>query len=169
MRSADVLVDAFGRIHEAVHRVVDGLTPEDLGFRVDSEANTIAWLVWHLTRIQDDHIAGAAQTEQAWLSGGWRERFDLPFDRMATGYGQRADDVNAVQVQSGDLLLGYHDAVYEQTVRYVRGLTDDDLARIVDASWTPPVTQGVRLVSVLADDLQHVGQAAFVRGIVQRR
>ena len=85
MRSTDVLVDAFGRVHSSVHEVVDGLMPEELGFRVDREANSIAWLVWHLTRIQDDHIADAAQTERAWLSGGWRERFELPFDPTATG------------------------------------------------------------------------------------
>jgi Protein of unknown function (DUF664) len=61
--------------------------------------------------------------------------------------------VAAVQVDSGELLVGYYDA---------------DLARIVDRSWDPPVSLGVRLVSVIADDLQHAGQAAFVRGTLQR-
>ena len=166
---AELLVDAFGRVREVVHRVVDGLTPEQLAFRVDPEANSIAWLVWHLTRIQDDHVADAAQAEQVWTSQGWVERFALPFDPLATGYGHRAADVAAVRVASGELLVGYHDAVHQQTTRYVEGLGDADLARIVDRSWDPPVTLGVRLVSVIADDLQHAGQAALVRGILQRR
>jgi hypothetical protein len=169
MTSADLLVDAFGRIREVVHEVVDGLTPEQLAFRVDPEANSIAWLVWHLTRIQDDHVADVANTEQVWRSQGWVERFGLPLDPRDTGYGHRADDVTAVQVDSGELLVGYHDAVHQQTTRYVSQLKDADLARIVDRSWDPPVTLGVRLVSVIADDLQHAGQAAFVRGILQRR
>jgi hypothetical protein len=169
MTSADLLVDAFGRIREVVHRVVDGLTPEQLAFRVDPRANSIAWLVWHLTRIQDDHVAAAAQTEQVWTSRGWLERFGLPFNPLATGYGHRADDVAAVRVESGELLVGYHDAVHQQTTRYVERLSDTDLARIVDRSWDPPVSLGVRLVSVIADDLQHAGQAAFVRGVVERR
>ena len=74
-----------------------------------------------------------------------------------------------MRVESGQLLVDYHDAVHQQTVRFVEGLGDADLARIVDESWDPPVSLGVRLVSVIADDLQHAGQAAFVRGIVQRR
>jgi Protein of unknown function (DUF664) len=168
MTSAELLVDAFGRIRGVVHRVVDGLGPEQLAFRVDPEANSIAWLVWHLTRIQDDHLADVAGVEQAWTSQGWAERFGLPFDPLDTGYGHRADEVAAVQVGSGELLVGYHDAVHQQTTRYVSRLTDADLDRIVDRSWDPPVSLGVRLVSVIADDLQHAGQAGFVRGILQR-
>lgn len=169
MTSADLLVDAFGRIRQIVHRVVDGLTAEQLAFRVDSRANSIAWLVWHLTRVQDDHVADAVRAEQVWTSRGWVERFGLPFHPAATGYGHRPGEVAAVRVESGDLLLGYHDAVYEQTIRYVERLTDADLSRIVDESWDPPVSLGVRLVSVIADDLQHAGQAAFVRGVAERR
>ncbi|HUZ34726.1 MAG TPA: DUF664 domain-containing protein, partial [Streptosporangiaceae bacterium] len=167
MTSAQLLVDAFGRVRDTVHSAVRGLTPEQLAFRVDSEANSIAWLVWHLTRIQDDHIAGVAQTEQVWTSGGWVDRLGLPFDRMAHGYGHSSADVAAVQVEP-DLLTGYYDAVHEQTIRYVTGLTDADLPRIVDERWDPPVTLAVRLVSVISDDLQHAGQAAFIRGIVER-
>jgi hypothetical protein len=169
MTSAELLVDAFGRIREVVRRVVDGLTAEELGFRVDPEANSIAWLVWHLTRIQDDHVAAVAGVEQVWTSQGWAERFGLPFDPRDTGYGHGAAEVGAARVGSGELLVGYHDAVHRQTVRYVEGLGDGDLGRVVDRSWDPPVTLGVRLVSVIADDLQHVGQAAFVRGVLQRR
>jgi hypothetical protein len=167
MHSADLLVDGFGRIREVVHASVDGLTPKQLAFRIDPDANSVAWLVWHLTRIQDDHVADAAQTEQVWTSRGWVERFALPFGRLATGYGHRADEVAAVTA-SGELLVGYHDAVHQRTTRYVRQLSEADLDRIVDRSWDPPVSLGVRLVSVIADDLQHAGQAAFVRGVLER-
>ena len=169
MTSAELLVDAFGRIRQVAHRAVDGLSPEQLAYRVDPDANSIAWLVWHLTRIQDDHVADVARVEQVWTSQGWGERFGLPFDPRDTGYGHRSEEVAAVQMDSGEQLVGYHDAVHRQTIRYVGGLGDADLGRIVDRSWDPPVTLGVRLVSVIADDLQHAGQAAFVRGVLQRR
>jgi hypothetical protein len=169
MTIAELLVDAFGRIRQVVDGVVRGLTPEQLAFRADDEANSIAWLVWHLTRIQDDHIADVAQFEQVWTEGDWVRRFGLPFEPWETGYGHSSDEVAAVKVESGELLIAYHDAVYEQTIRYVKRLTDPDLDRIVDESWDPPVSLGVRLVSVIEDDLQHAGQAAFVRGIVLRR
>jgi hypothetical protein len=169
MTSAELLADAFGRIRQVVHRVVDGLSAEQLGFRIDPAANSIAWLVWHLTRIQDDHLADAFQAEQVWTAGGWMERFGLPFDPQDTGYGHQAEDVAAVQVDSGALLVGYYDTVHQQTTRLLERVGDADLNRVVDRSWDPPVTLGVRLVSVIADDLQHAGQAALVRGILQRR
>lgn len=169
MRSADVLVDAFGRIQDVVHRTVEGLSPDALAFRPDSEGNSIAWLVWHLTRTQDDHVADAAGRDQVWTADGWATRFALPFDVSATGYGHGSDEVAAVRVDSGDLLTGYLDAVHAATVAYVSDLDDDDLDRVVDRRWDPPVTLGVRLVSVIDDDLQHAGQAALVRGLVDRR
>lgn len=165
MNAAALLTDAFGRIRETVHGVVDGLTPEQLSFRVGPEANSIAWLIWHLTRIQDDHVADVAATEQLWTSG-WAERFALPLDPADTGYGHSSEQVASVRVRSGDLLIGYYDAVHDQTLRFVETLTDRDLDRIVDESWDPPVSLGVRLVSVIEDDLQHAGQAAYVRGIL---
>ena len=168
MTGADLLVDAFERVREEVHLVLDGLTAEQLAFRPDERANSIAWLVWHLTRIQDDHLAGAFGADQLWTEGGWAERFGLPFDPLDTGYGHRSREVAAVQVDSGELLAGYYDAVHQQTVRLVRGVTGKDLQRVVDEAWDPPVTLGVRLISVIADDLQHTGQAAFVRGLVER-
>ncbi len=165
--SAELLIDAFDRIRGVVHRAVEGLAADELAYRPDEGANSIAWLVWHLTRIQDDHVAGPAGTDQVWTSAGWAQRFGLPFEPRATGFGHRAADVAAVRVD-GDLLTGYHDATHERTVAYVGTLTDDDLPRIVDRNWDPPVTLGVRLVSVVSDDLQHAGQAAYVRGLVEK-
>jgi hypothetical protein len=167
MTPADVLADAFGRVRDNVHRVLDGIDPRHLTYRPDPRANTVAWLVWHLLRIQDDHVADAAGHEQVWLAEGWVDRFDLPFDRAATGYGQSSEDVRAVQVDAA-LLRGYGDAVLGRTLGFVRGLNEADLDRVVDDNWTPPVTLGVRLVSVIADDLQHAGQAAYVRGLAER-
>lgn len=169
MTPADLLTDAFGRIREVVHEAVDGLTPEQLEFRPDGQTNSIAWLVWHLTRVQDDHICDVAGVEQAYTAQGWAKRFGFPFDDAAVGYGQSSADVAAVRVADPALLVGYYEDVHEQTLRFVRGLTAADLDRVVDEAWHPPVTLGVRLVSVVDDDLQHAGQAAFVRGILLRR
>ncbi len=169
MDTSQLLTDAFERVRGVVTRVVDGLDAEQLASRPDRDANSVAWLVWHLTRIQDDHVADVAGTEQCWTALGWADRFGLPFDDTDTGYGHTSEEVAAVRVASGTLLTGYHDAVHERTVGYLAGLGAGDLDRIVDESWDPPVTLGVRLVSVLSDDLQHAGQAAYLRGILTRR
>jgi hypothetical protein len=168
MDIADLLVDAFGRVREAVHGAVTGLSEEQLAARLDLEANSIAWLVWHLTRVQDDHVAAVAGLEQVYTAKGWAKRFDFPFDDAAIGYGQSSADVAAVRADPA-LLLDYYEDVHRQTLEYVRGLTPADLDRVVDERWDPPVTLGVRLVSVVDDDLEHAGQAAFVRGVLERR
>ncbi|MGA3148758.1 MAG: DUF664 domain-containing protein [Acidimicrobiales bacterium] len=168
MTSTDLLVDSFQRIRDAVYPAVSGLSPEELAFRPDSESNSIAWLVWHLTRIQDDHVAGLYGSEQVWTAGGWADRFGLSLDIADTGYGHDPEAVAAVTADA-NMLLGYFEAVHERTLRFLGSVLEPDLSRVVDERWDPPVTMSVRLVSIIADDLQHVGQAAYVRGIVQRR
>ena len=165
--SSEILTEAFGRISALVHSALDGASSEALTFRVDPEANTVAWLVWHLTRVQDDHIADLLGEDQVWTTGGWVDRFDLPFDPEATGYAQNAADVAAVRT-GAKLLASYYDAVHRRTIDYLQTVTEADLARVVDASWDPPVTLAVRLVSILSDDLQHAGQASYIRGIALR-
>ncbi|WP_432511267.1 mycothiol transferase [Kineococcus sp. SYSU DK001] len=168
MDSKDVLLDLYGRIPDAVHAAVDGLDEDALSARLDPAANSIAWLVWHLARVQDDHVSEVAGREQVWTADGWADRFGLPFAPAETGYGHDAGQVGRVRA-SADLLTGYLDAVHARTVAYLGGLTDADLDRVVDEAWDPPVTLGVRLVSVADDDLEHAAQAAFVRGVLQRR
>jgi hypothetical protein len=158
--SADLLTDAFGRVQETVHEVVEGLTEDQLAAR-------LAWLCWHPTRVQDDHVADAFAVPQVWPA--FEERFGLPFRTRDIGYGHSSGQVAEVRVPSGKLLTDYHDAVHAQTVRLVSGATEADLSRVVDEAWDPPVTLGVRLVSVISDCLQHGGQAAFIRGILLRR
>jgi uncharacterized damage-inducible protein DinB len=165
MTPATLLTDAFGRVLETALAALDGLDDDALLARPAPEANSIAWLVWHLSRIQDDHVAEVAGREQVWTSEGYAVRFGLPFDDAATGYGFTADDVAAVRA-GGGLLADYLRAVHARTVEFLEGVTEDDLDRVVDRSWDPPVTLGVRLVSVISDDLQHAGQAAYLRGLL---
>ena len=166
MRTSELLADAFERIRGRAADVVDGLGPERLNHRVDGRANSITWLLWHAARVQDDHVADATGGEQVWTSRGWAERFALPLDRGDTGYGHSSHQVGLVTVEDGALLTGYLDDVLDRTLAAVARLTDADLDRIVDEGWDPPVTLGVRLVSVVDDDLEHLGQAAFVRGLL---
>jgi len=166
---ADLLVDGYDRIRQVVTQTVTGLTPQQLAFQPEPGSNSIGWLIWHLTRVQDDHVAEVAGTEQIWTSGGWYERFDLPFDSSEIGYGQSPEQVAAVRISSAQLLLDYHQAVFDRSRQYLTDLDEFQLARIVDDSWDPPVTLAVRLVSVLSDDLQHAGQAAYLKGLQARQ
>jgi len=165
--TADLLQDGYARIAHETRAVLDGLPPTLLTYRIDPSANTIAWLIWHLTRIEDDHLADAFGCGQVWIDDGWATRFALPFPDGVVGYGQTPAEVALVQ-PSADDLLGYFDAVHAHSVNLLADVRDADLDRVVDTRWDPPVTLAVRLVSVLADGLQHVGQAAYVRGVAGR-
>lgn len=169
MDTSEVLTDAFGRLEGLVRHATAGLDPEALAFRPDPEANSIAWLLWHLTRVEDDHVSELAGREQAWVAEGWHEAFGMPPDPHDTGYGHTSEQVGRLRPPSAEPLLGYHAAVSARTLEYVAQVDAEELDRVVDRSFDPPVTVGVRLVSVLGDTLQHVGQAAYLRGLVGRR
>lgn len=164
MKSNELLLDAFGRIRDIVAATLEGVDDESLVRRPAGIGNSIAWLIWHLSRVEDVQVASAAGLEQVWTSQGFAGRFNLPLPERDTGYGHTSDKVDAVQAPP-ELLLEYYDAVHRQTVGFLRTLGDGDLDRIVDTRWNPPVTLGVRLVSTIADCLQHVGQAAYAKGL----
>lgn len=162
-----LVVDLFGRTHETLHEQLAGLDEEQLHWRPDPDANPAGWLAWHALRVQDDHLAKLVDRTQVWHEG-WSERSGLPYPDDAIGYGHSSDEVGALRT-SVELLLGYADAVHARTLQIVDGLSEADLARIVDDSWDPPVTLAVRLVSVVNDVTQHVGQIGYVLGLAGRR
>ncbi|WP_026411436.1 mycothiol transferase [Actinomadura oligospora] len=168
MNVNEVFGDLYGRIPPLVRDAVAGLDPTELATPPEPGANTIGWLVWHLARVQDSHIAELLGKEQVWQTGDIAARFDLPADPGNTGFGHTPDDVAEVQ-PTAELLVEYYDAVHARTEEYIGGLTPDALDVVVDERWKPPVTLGVRLVSVADDCLEHAGQAAYVRGLLQRR
>jgi uncharacterized damage-inducible protein DinB len=166
---AELLVDLYDRIPEHVRYAVAGLSAEELATPPEPGSNTIGWLVWHLTRTQDHHVAELLDDDQIWVTGDWPARFGLEADPADTGYGHTPAQVEAVRPDSAEALLGYYDAVAARTRDLLAGLTEVDLDRIVDVRWDPPVTLGVRLVSVADDDIQHAGQAGYLRGLLSRR
>ncbi len=166
MDNRELLTDLFGRLPELVQDAVEGLTPDQLCQSPAPGANPIGWLVWHLTRVQDDHVSELLGEEQVWVGDGWAKRFGLEPDAANTGYAHTPEQVATVRPESWEALVEYYAAVSARTLALIKGLTDDAWERVVDKRWNPPVTLGVRLISVASDDLQHAGQAAYVRGLL---
>ncbi len=169
MEPSDLLTDAFARVRGDVLRIVEGLSAEALAYRADPEANPIAWLICHAIRVEDDHISELAGSEQAWIVDGWQRRFDLPLASGDTGFGHSPEQVAAVRIDDSQLLVAYNEAVAARTAAYLQTVDATELERIIDDRWDPPVSVGVRLVSVLHDTFSHLGQAAYVRGMIERR
>ncbi len=168
MHSKELLADAFSRIQEAVETAITGLNRQQVAYRPDPDANSIAWLVWHLTRIQDDHVSEIAGREQEWMTGGWNARFGTDPDRSNIGFGHTSAQVAGVVPDAVETLGQYHDTVFRRTLEYLTEVDPAELDRIVDRSYDPPVSVGVRLVSVINDNTQHAGQARYLRGMIDR-
>lgn len=168
MNVNDLLMDGYGRLPDLVRSAVEGLTPDDLRWIPGPMANPIGWLVWHLSRVQDSHIAELLGSQQVYVRGPWAARFGLEPDPQDTGYEHTVEQVGSVRPETAQALVEYYDAVHRQTLELLRGVTEADLDRVVDERWDPPVTLGVRLISVLDDDVQHAGQAAYLRGLLGR-
>jgi hypothetical protein len=166
MDVAALLLELYGRVPPLAKEAVDGVPAAQLTEAPGPSANTIAWLIWHLARVQDDHISELAGQDQLWVTSDWAARFGLPADPHNTGYGHATEDVAAVRPEGPDALLGYLEAVNQRTSAFLEALGPADLDQIVDRRWDPPVTMGVRLVSIADDCLQHAGQAAYLRGLL---
>lgn len=165
----DLLIELFDRIPDEIAVAVDGLDAETLHRAPEPGTNSIGWLVWHLTRVQDHHVSELLDEDQVWATSGWAARFGLDADPANTGYGHRPADVEVVRPDGADALTGYYAAVAARTRELLDGLTAADLDRVVDERWDPPVTLGVRLISIADDDIQHAGQAAYARGLLAAR
>ena len=168
MDVAALLVELYGRIPPLVASAVEGLTADELATSPEPGANTIGWLSWHLARVQDHHIAELLDTDQIWVGGEWAARVGVAPDPDDIGYGHDRAQMEAIRPHGPEVLVDYLDAVWERTRTMLSSLGESDLSRVVDRRWDPPVTMGVRLVSIADDSLQHAGQAAYVRGLLGR-
>jgi len=169
VQTLDLVRDSLSRVHALIPAVLDGLSGDDLLWRPDAEANSIGWLIWHLTRIEDDHLAALGNVEQVWSGDGWYQRFGLPYVKSAHGFRMTPTEVGMFNTRDARLLDGYAAAVWGQVQSILSSLTDDDVDEVVDRRYTPPVTVGVRLSSVVVETSQHIGQAGYLRGLRERR
>lgn len=167
MDHIDVLTDAARRPVVAAERVLRGISHETLHARPAGRGSSIAWLVWHAARQMDAQLARITGADQVWSGGAWADRLGIPRGPRSVGFGDTADDVAGLIVADPDLLLAYLRAVVEALVSSLAGWSAADLDVVVDASWDPPVTRGVRLVSLIDDAVAHLGQAGYARGLVE--
>ena len=164
----ELISDGYGRVLHVLEKALDGLTPDDLNEQPHPDCNSMGWLTWHLTRVQDDHIADLMGEKQLWIENGWHARFNRAPNPRDIGFGHSSEDVGAFKSPRIEILLDYHRAVLERSRRYIRSLSMADLDRELNEPWyQPPPTVGVRLVSVMSDCLQHAGQVAYVRGLLK--
>lgn len=167
-----LLRDGFARVRDGVAALLERSDDQVLQYRPGTQANHIGWLIWHLSRIQDDHFVHLARAlwpqenfEQRWIADGFSTRFELPYTVGDTGYGHDTNQIAAFGMFDGVLLTDYHEAVHESCHAILGRLKVSDLQTIIDHRWNPPVSTAVRLMSVLEDTTKHLGQAEYIAGL----
>ncbi len=162
MTETSVLLDAFTRVYESLHRTLSDLTEAEL---ILEPHPPIGWLAWRLSRIMDSNVSRLAGWEQLWIGDGWASRFGMPpeaadFGRSATHTREQVRVFRA----STELLLAYHNAAYERMKKYLEGLAAEELGRQLDEpQYQPLPTVAVRLVSVLENAMTNEGQIAYLK------
>lgn len=164
MDALDVLSESATRPLQAAQALRDHLTPQVLNAHVAGHPNTVAWLLWHTGREIDVQIADLIGGEQLWTRGAYPERFNLGPVGDSLGYGHSSDEAAQIKIDDSAALLEYLEGATEMLVHYINTLSEDELDHVIDHDWDPPVTRGVRLVSIIDDAAQHVGQAAYAVG-----
>ena len=164
----ELLTDGYGRILTILENALKGLTQDDLNWQASKDSNSMGWLAWHLTRVQDTNIARMMGDEQVWIKDGWHAKFNRPADPRDTGFGNTPEDIAAFRSPETKILIDYHKTVLERTKGYFQSLSPADLEReLNEPQFQPLPTVGVRLISIMADSLQHAGQISYMRGLRQ--
>ena len=165
MEWQQLIIDIYVRISQVLDRALEGLTQDDLNQQPNPDSNSMGWLAWHLTRVQDRAIADLAGEEQLWIKDEWHSRFIRPADPQDVGVGHNSEDLAAFISPDAQTLLAYHHAVLERSKHYINNLSQTDLDRELDHPRYPRV--GLRLLAIISDNLQHAGQVAYVRGLLK--
>ena len=165
MNWQQLVIENFERISQVLKSALEDLTQEDLNQQPNPESNSMGWIAWHLTRVQDRAIADLAGEEQLWIKDKWHSSFVRLADPQDVGVGHSSEDLAAFRSPDAKILIAYHHAVLERTKGYLSNLSQPELDRKIDHPRFPTV--GLRLTAIINDNFQHAGQVAYVRGLLK--
>ena len=165
MEFQQLLIEVFERVSQMLEKALDGLTQDDLNCLPNPDCNSIGWLVWHLTRVQDSAISNLMDKEQCWIVGKWYSKFGRNPDPTDRGVGHTSVDVSNFKSPDSKTLLDYYNAVFKQTKEYIGKLSTAELGREMDNPRNPLV--GLRIAGIINDNIQHIGQIAYLRGMLK--
>lgn len=163
MNASDVFKLGLSRNNAIIALAIKDLSEDDIHDQPGESDNTIAWMIWHQTRYEDNSIAVMSGGEQVWTTGKWHEKFGMPPDPENNGVGHKPDQVRSFRAAKDDL-LAYMAAVRPQTKSYLGGLSETDLDRTLTNIFGEALTVGEWLTRLLGDHTQHAGQICYLRG-----
>ncbi|MGE3536690.1 MAG: DinB family protein [Candidatus Tectimicrobiota bacterium] len=169
MPAFEGLLTALERNWEMVDATLAPLDEAIMARRPTEQCNSIAWILWHMTRVVDTFIHTRLRAQaQLWIKDGWAGQFGMPADPDERGVGWTAAQVVNWSAPARSVQLGYYEALKQATRTYLRSLSDADLEvrRVI-----PPVPEPRSVAAALGqmtwDNVAHGGQIAYLRGLFQ--
>ena len=150
---------------QGLKRAIEGLTPAEIRWQPTPHTNHIAWLVWHMARVEDVWVSRLRGRPAVWQADGWAERFHM--DPMSSGAGQTLEEVRAMPEIPLTDLMAYFDAVRAVTRHYLEQGTEADLSQVYPHPRLGPRPGTWILGHILVEESQHVGQVALLRGMMR--
>ena len=173
MQLKDFAEQTFEEIGVRLNRALEGLTFEELNWRPRPEANSIAFIVWHVSRVEDGWFQHFVQdTTQVWLAERWHERFGLP--EGSSGFGYSVEQLAEFPALREEDLRGYFDAVRKSTLACLKEMTETDLDRVPGRSPFPDSASSSRFAEftvarmfrqLIGEEYQHLGHVNYIRGL----
>ncbi len=159
--------ESLTKQQESLLQEVQDLTPTELAWRAGPKANPIGWMLWHMVRVEDMWIQFFAQKKpELWESQGWHKKFNLP--TRDTGFGHTPEQVATFPVLNLKELLAYSDAVRASTLDYLRNLSPEAFA-VIPREKRPEMSMGSIYRQIIGELYQHLGQIAYLKGLVRAR
>ena len=161
----DAIKSGLTEFLDGLKKAVNGLTPAELRWQPTLASNPIAWIVWHMARVEDRWVNRVLSGGvELWISEGWHKKFGMTEE--AHGYGETMEQVRAMPDLAMFELLAYFDAVRKSTLAHLERMTPEQLGATYPHSRLKGITGAWILGHILVEESQHLGQVAFIRGVI---
>ncbi len=164
MEIKDFIQGALDRVKQTTTRVAEGLTPQELAWRPGPEGNSIGVILFHMARFEDRFVQGRIRGKpEVWETEKWYEKLNLPAGD--TGGGYTTEQVVSFRVPELKALMDYTGAVQARTLEYLKGLTTEELGKVVDLPRLGNPTVGALFTLIITHLAQHAGEISYLRGM----
>ena len=160
------------RLHHAMGESVSDLTPEEWNHTIEGRGNSIAFLVWHCARTEDNILRFILQGRSTiWAEGHWHERLNLP--PRVQGTGMATEEARSFHISDLALFMQYVNEVWREYESYLAGITDGGAALSERNVTVKPLGDMPAILAIgqvcISHCFIHLGEISLLRGTLGKR
>lgn len=161
MDAKELLLRSLEESHGYLTKALNGLTQEEATWSPSPECNSIAFILWHMIRVEDFFVNRVIQHEkELYETKKWQEKLGTP----AKAYGYTVEELKAWPAPKLEILREYANSVQENTLAFLNSIPNERLSEVPRPDRSPD-SIGVMLEHLITEIALHVGQIAYLRGV----